>query len=91
VETIRYGFVEAFLLLQGASRIQRELDEHAVLGTRDSKIAFVGDVVLGRMLGDDLKAIVRGRLQGVEHRFVDDVGDRALVVRGLAADDIDAG
>src|SRR5712671_898665 len=91
VETIHHGLVERLLLLYGAARAEGELDEHAVLRALDPKIVFIGDVVFGRVLGDDLETIIRWRLQDADDRFIDDVANRALVVRRLAADEVDAG
>src|SRR5690349_3696331 len=40
VQTIRHRFVERLLLLHGAARVERELDEHAILRALNSEVAF---------------------------------------------------
>ena len=46
---------------------------------------------VARVLGYHLEAIILRRVEGGEHRLVNDVGDRAGVAGGLAGWQVDAG
>ena len=76
-------------MFHAAAGVESDLDEHAVLRALDSEIAFIGDVRLRRVLRNHLEAIIRRSFQVLDYAFIDDVCDRALVVRGFAADEID--
>src|SRR5690242_17992054 len=65
VQTVGDGLVEALLLLDRAARIQRELDEDAVFGARNAEIVLVSNMVLGRVLADDLETVIQRRVQDV--------------------------
>src|SRR4051794_9005952 len=52
------GRVEAFLLLHRTARVQRQLDEDAILGPLDAKVVLVGDVALWGVLLNDLEAVI---------------------------------
>jgi hypothetical protein len=91
VQSVGDGFVEGFLELDGAAGVERDLDDDAVGRARDVEISRVGDEVLRGVLGDDLKAVVLGDIQGGAHGVVDDVTDGAAVVGGFSFNEIDAG
>ena len=60
------------------------------MSASNAKIIFVSDNCVDRVLGDDLKAVVRRRLQNLDHRLVNDVTDRAPMFGGHSLDEIDA-
>src|ERR1700737_1510215 len=43
-----------------------------------------------RILGDNLKTVVFGRLQNIDHRFIDRAPNCATIFCGLSLDEIDA-
>jgi hypothetical protein len=60
METIGYGLVKGFFLLNGSTYIKRQLDKDTILGAPDAKVVFVGDVGVSGMLGNDLKSVAPG-------------------------------
>ena len=90
MESVGHGLVERFLLLDGSTGVERQLDKDAILSASNAKIVFVGDQRADRMLGDDLETVVLGRFQGLDHRLIDDVADRATIFGGLSLDEINA-
>src|SRR5262249_3983490 len=84
------GLVEGLLGLDGASFVQRKLDDQRVGAALDSKIGRVDDERVGRVLGDHLEAVVLRGFERLDHRLVDDVGHGAAVARRLAGRQIDA-
>jgi hypothetical protein len=57
----------------------------------DAEVAHRRDMVLGRMLGEHLEAIVLRRFQDDDHRVVHHIGNGATVFSGFALDEISAG
>ena len=90
MQAISNGFVESLLHFGRPASIQGELDEDTVCGAPDAQEVLVGNLVLRRMLIDDLETVVLWRLQNVDHGFIDDVADGAAIVIGLALDQINA-
>jgi hypothetical protein len=77
-------------LSYGSTDVERQLNKDAILSAPDTKIVFVGYEGVSRILGDNLKTVVFGRLQNIDHRFIDDAPNCATIFCGLSLDEIDA-
>ena len=62
MESVSYSLVKILFLLNVSTGIERQLNKNAILCAPDTKIVFVGDEGASRMLGDNLKTVVFGRL-----------------------------
>src|SRR3984893_13488326 len=91
MESVSDGLVKCLFLFNGSTSIERQLNKNAILCAPDTKIVFVGDEGVGRMLGNNLKTIVLGHRQNIDHRLIDDGADGATIFGGLSLDEIDAG
>jgi len=73
MESVGYGLVKGFLLLNGSTYVKRQLDKDTILGAPDAKIVFVSDVGVSGMLGNDLKSVAPGCLEDIDHCLIDNV------------------
>jgi hypothetical protein len=82
MEGISDGLVKCLFLSNGSTDVERQLNKDAILSAPDTKIVFVGYEGVSRILGDNLKTVIFGRLQNIDHRFIDD----APIARRYSAD-----
>src|ERR1700722_99773 len=91
VQPISDRLVKGLFDLDGASLVEGELDDQRVCAAFDVEIGRIDDQGIVRVLGNHLEAIIPGRVQRRDHRFIHDVGDRAAVVGRLAGWQINTG
>lgn len=83
MESVSYSLVKILFLLNGSTGVERQLNKNATLCAPDNKIMSVGDEGVSWMLVDDLKTVVLGRLQYLDHRLIDSVAYGAPIFGGL--------
>src|SRR5260370_22290815 len=65
--------IERLLLGHGASSVKKYLHDDEIIGAVDAEKVRIEDEVVGRVLADDLKAIVLGNAGGGNHRLLNDL------------------
>jgi len=66
------------------------LDQHDVAAVAVAEITLRDVEAVGRMLGDDLKLVVRRHVERLAHRLIDDLAEFLAVALRLALQEIDA-
>src|SRR5258705_7431161 len=89
MQSVRNRLVEGTLLVDRPAFVERHLHEDAVLGAPDAEIIRIDDEVIGRMLRDDLEAVVPRGVELCDHGLIDDPADRAPIVCRFALYGID--
>src|SRR5947199_909026 len=84
VEEFGHARIEGPLHLDRAASVQRDLNDDDVVGALDVEVRGVVDEMSRVMLGDDLKAIKRRDVKGLDHRLVNGVADGGVIVGRLA-------
>jgi hypothetical protein len=75
VEVLRDGLVQRFFLLQRSAFVERDLDDHQLLGTLDAKVLGVKDEVIGVVLVEDLEVVMIRDVDGAAHGAVNLLAD----------------
>src|SRR5712691_9538643 len=90
-QTRRDAREQRFANLDAPARTERDLDEDDAVGPRDAEVAGVVDQSRLVVLGEDLEAILLGNSDGLDHRAVDRLRERAAELRrrALAQGDAD--
>src|SRR5262249_19872928 len=90
IHVVDDALVKRLLLLDGAPRIQRNLDQDEIFAVIVAQIARADIEGFDRMFGDDLEFIVLRHIDHVAHRVIDDFTDRLSIFDGLTPHEIDA-
>src|SRR6185436_342744 len=90
VEVVGDAPVERALLFQRAAAGERDLDNHQVARARDAEVHRVVHQVARLVLGDELEAIERRHVDGLDQRAVDGLAHLAPVGLGLALNERNA-
>src|SRR5215813_6112973 len=83
-------FVESLLEFDGATGIQRDLNEDDIFAVAAAQVAFSKIQVISIVLRDDLEFVVAGHIDKVDHGLVYDLAQRLSILGGFASFEIDA-
>lgn len=90
LQSIGNRLVERFLLFDGSTVVEGDLNEDAIGRASDAQVAGVDAEIFGWMLIDDLEAVILGHIQRRAHRVVDDFAHGAAIIGWLAPSEIDS-